>query len=197
MSIIGPAIHGQTETEKMTRILPVDRTTASDETQKLLDGVRKKLGMVPNMIATMATSPAVARAYLGLSQTLSDGDISAQLREQIALTVSQFNGCEYCLAAHSAIGHSVGLTDDEVRDARAGRSLDRKTEAALQFAGHVVDQRGGVSDHELATVRDAGHSDSEILEIIAHVALNTLTNYVNKTARTEIDFPPAAELAGA
>jgi uncharacterized peroxidase-related enzyme len=181
---------------KMTRISPINRTAASGKTQKLLDGAEKKLGMVPNMIATMAQSHAVAGAYLGFSQALSVGAIAAPLREQIALTVSQINGCGYCLAAHSAIGNSIGLTDDEVRDARSAQSPDRKTEAALQFARHVVDQRGGVSDAGLTAVRDAGYSDSEVLEIIAHVALNTLTNYVNKTAQTEVDFPPVAELVG-
>jgi len=181
----------------MTRIPPIDRTTASDKTQKLLDGVEQKLGMVPNMIATMAQSQAVAGAYLGFSQSLSGGAIPPQLREQIAITVGQTNGCGYCLAAHSAIGNSVGLTDEEVSDARIASSPDRKTEAAMQFARHVVDQRGGVSDHDLAAVRSAGYSDSEILEIIAHVALNTFTNYVNRTAQTEVDFPAVDELVDA
>jgi alkylhydroperoxidase family enzyme len=38
-------------------------------------------------------------------------------------------------------------------------------------------------------VKRAGYSDSDVIEIVAHVALNTLTNYVNEVAQTEIDFP--------
>lgn len=181
----------------MPRIQPVDRQTADQGTQKLLDGVEKKLGMVPNLISTMAQSPALAQGYLGLSQGLSGGVISPQLREQIALTVSQTNECNYCLAAHSAIGSSVGLSDDELRDARAGSSPDRKTEAALKFARRIVDQRGFVSDDELAAVRHAGYSDGEIAEIVGHVALTVFTNYFNHVADTEVDFPPVAEVAPA
>ena len=178
----------------MPRFSPVNLSIATPETQKLLAGVQKKLGMLPNMIATMAQSRVVAQAFLGFSQALAGGVTSARLREQIALTVAEENGCGYCLAAHSAVGSSVGLTDDEVRDARTATSPDRKTEAALQFARRVVDQRGAVSDDDIAAVRDAGYSDPEIVELIAHVALSIFTNYFNRAADTEIDFPLVAEL---
>jgi alkylhydroperoxidase family enzyme len=49
--------------------------------------------------------------------------------------------------------------------------------------------RGSVAPAEIARVRDAGYSDAEIIEILAHVALNTFTNYVNEALDTEIDFP--------
>lgn len=181
----------------MPRLQPVDRNTADQTTQKLLDGVKKKLGMVPNLISTMAQSPALAQAYLGFSQGLAGGVISPQLREQIALAVSQTNKCNYCLAAHSAIGSSVGLSQDELRDARSASSTDRKSEAALQFARRIVEERGFVSDDELAEVRRAGYSDEEIAEIVGHVALTVFTNYFNHVADTEVDFPPVAEVAAA
>lgn len=178
----------------MPRLLPINRANASAETQKLLAGVEKKLGMVPNMIATIAQSPAALRAYLDFSQSLSGGSVPRRLRERIALAVSEFNGCRYCLAAHSAIGSSLGISDDDLRDARTATSQDRKTEAALQFTRRVMDERGAVLDHDVEAIRDAGYGDAEITEIIAHVALNTFTNYLNRMAQTEIDFPPVAEL---
>lgn len=178
----------------MSRLQPVDRSTAPDKTRRLLDGVEKKLGMVPNLIATMAHSHALAQAYLAYSQALAGGVIPAQLREQIALAVSQANECGYCLAAHSAIGSSVGLSDDEIRDARTGASPDRKTEAALHFAQQIVEKRGWLSDAELDEVRDAGYSDEEIVELIGHVALSVFTNYFNHVAHTDVDFPAVAEL---
>ncbi|MCG8447948.1 MAG: carboxymuconolactone decarboxylase family protein [Pirellulales bacterium] len=178
----------------MPRIQPVNRTTAPADTQSLLDGVEKKLGMVPNLIATMAQSPALAKAYMSFSQALAGGLIPAQLREQIALAIGQANQCGYCLAAHSAIGSSVGLSEDQLRDARTATSPDRKTEAALQFARRIVQERGFVSDDDLEEIRHAGYGESEIAEIIGHVALNMLTNYFNHIAETEIDFPVVAEL---
>lgn len=179
----------------MPRIQPIDSTTASPATQKLLAGVQKKLGMVPNLIATMAQSTAVAQAYLSFSQALSGGVVPASLREQIALTVSQANECGYCLAEHSAIGSSVGLSDDQIHDARAATSPDRKTEAVLKFARRVVEKQGFVSNDDIEEIRTAGYSDEFIVEVIGNVALLVFTNYLNHVAETEIDFPAVAELA--
>lgn len=181
----------------MPRIQPVNRDIAPADTQSLLDGVEKKLGMVPNLIATMAQSTALAKAYLGFSQALAGGVIPPQLREQIALAVGQANQCDYCLAAHSAIGSSMGLSSDQVRDARLGSSPDSRTEAALKFARRIVEARGFVSDEDLNEIRNADFGEAEIAEIIGHVALNMLTNYFNHVAETEVDFPLAPELTAA
>ena len=178
----------------MPRIQPIDRNAATVGTQKLLGSVEKKLGMMPNLIATMAQSASLVQAYLSFSQALSNGSISAQLREQIALAVGQANQCGYCLAAHSAVGSSLGLSEDEIRDARTASSPDRKTEAALQFARQIVDQQGFVSDDDLEEIRIAGYSESEVAELIGHVAFNIFTNYFNHVAETEVDFPPVPEL---
>ena len=178
----------------MPRIRPISRSKASAATQELLARVEHQLGMAPNLIATMAQSASVARAYLSMAEALADGDLPEPLREQIALTVSQANGCGYCVAGHAAVGSSVGLTDDEVRDARKATSPDRKTEAVLQFAHRMVDLRGSLSDADLHAIRGAGLRDAEIMEIIAHVAMNIFTNYVNLIAQTDIDFPPVANI---
>ena len=175
----------------MPRIKPVNRESAPARTQELLDGVQKKLGMVPNLVATMARSNAVAKAYLGFSQALAGGVIPPQLREQIALAVGQANQCAYCLAAHSAIGSSVGLSEDQVRDARLGQSPDSRTDSALRFVRRIVETRGFVSDQDLNDIRNADFGDSEITEIIGHVALNIFTNYFNHVAETQLDFPAA------
>ena len=178
----------------MPRILPIDRNAAAEGTQKLLDGVEKKLGMMPNLIATMAQSSSLVQAYLSFSQALSNGAISAQLREQIALAVGQTNQCGYCLAAHSAVGSSLGLSEDEILDARTASSPDRKTEAALQFARRIVDKQGFVSNGDLEEIRSADYSEPVIAELIGHVAFNIFTNYFNHVAETEVDFPPVPEV---
>ena len=173
----------------MSRINAVDRDTTTDGVRRNFDGIQKRLGMVPNMMRTMAQSPQVLEGYLGLSGALSRGALSAQLQEQIALAVAEVNACDYCLSAHSALGRGAGLSDEQLDASRAGRASDPKASAALQFARTVVERRGGVSDHDLGRIRAAGFSDAEIAEIIAHVALNVFTNYFNRAAETEIDFP--------
>ena len=143
---------------------------------------------------TMANSPAVLQAYLDFTSALSSGALSAKLREQIALTVSEVNDCDYCLAAHSAVGRMVGLSEEEVLDSREAISTDRKVETALRFARQLVENRGWVTDEDLSRVRDAGYDDGEIAEIVANVALINFSNYLDHVAETEADFPPVPAL---
>ena len=172
----------------MSRIKPVLETT-HDGVRRSFDAIERQLGVVPNMMRTMAQSPRVLEGYLGLSGALSRGLLPPKLQEQIALAVAEANSCDYCLSAHSALGRRAGLSDDQLAASRQGRAADAKGKAALQFALAVLGRRGGVSDEELARVRAAGFSDAEIAELIAHVALNVFTNYFNRAADTEIDFP--------
>ncbi|HPF37944.1 MAG TPA: carboxymuconolactone decarboxylase family protein [Phycisphaerae bacterium] len=173
----------------MARIHPVETTQAAPKARTLLEGVQKKLGMTPNLMRTMANSPAVLESYLGFSGSLAQSEISAKLREQIALTVGESNRCQYCLSAHSALAKMAGLGEEEIADSRRGVSPDRKTEAVLEFARKIVRERGFVSDGDVAAVRAAGVNEAELVEIVAAVALNIFTNYFNHVAETDIDFP--------
>jgi uncharacterized peroxidase-related enzyme len=176
----------------MSRIAAVDRNTADEGLRKTFDAIEKNLGVVPNLMRTMAQSPRVLEGVLGLSAALGRGLLSRRLQEQIAIAVADANACDYCLSAHTHLGRGLGLSDDQLARSRDGRASDAKTNAALQFALAVIELRGGVSDNALALVRSAGFSDGEITEIIAHVALNVFTNYFNRAAETELDFPVVA-----
>ncbi len=178
----------------MSRINQIAPEAATGRAKTLLDAVNGKLGLVPNMTRAMANAPAVLDGYLQFSGALTKGTLSAKLREQLALAISQANGCDYCLAAHSTIGHMVGLTDDQIRDSRLGTTVDPKADTLIRFARKVVETRGRVSDGDLDDVRDAGFDDGVIAEVVAHVALNVFTNYFNELAETDIDFPKAEDL---
>ena len=181
----------------MTRIRPIDKNTIDSGAAELFGSVKKKMGSVPNIIATMANSPAVAKAYLNFSQALSSGTLPPRLREQIALMVGETNGCGYCVAVHTVLGKGTGLTEQETCDARRATSLDEKERVALDFARKVVQDRGLVGDADVEQVRQGGYSEGEICEIVANVALNVFTNYFNHVAGTEVDFPVAPSLATA
>jgi uncharacterized peroxidase-related enzyme len=172
----------------MSRISAVDRA-ADESVRRNFEAVQRGLGMVPNMVRTIAQSPRALEAYLGFSGALHRGVLSAAQQEQIALAVAEANACDYCLSAHTALGRGTGLSDPQLEASRQGRAADARTDAALRFAVAVLEKRGGVSDRELADVRAAGVTDGEIVEIVAHVALNTFTNYLNRVADTDIDFP--------
>ena len=175
----------------MSRInIPATVDAAPAAAQPLLNGVKAKLGSVPNLFRLLAVSPAALEGYLGLSGALGKGLLDARTRERIALAVAEFNGCGYCKSAHAFIGRNMaGLSDTEIAANRRGDSTDERAAAAVRFAIKIVEARGQVSDSDVATVRAAGYSDAELIEIVLHVALNTLTNYVNEVAATTIDFP--------
>ncbi len=176
----------------MSRIKTISPESATGKAKELLSGVNSKLGMVPNMMRAMANSPAVLDGYLQLSGSLSHGELSGKVREELALAISQTNGCDYCLAAHSAIGKMMGLTSDQIRDSRLGRAVDPKADGLIRFARKVVETHGRVSECDLQEVREAGFDDGAIAEVVANVALSIFTNYFNNTFETDIDFPKAA-----
>lgn len=156
----------------------------------LLDAVQRQLGMVPNLMKLVGHSPAALEGYLSLNGVLAKGSIGGKTTERIALAVAELNGCAYCLSAHSYLGSNLAKLDAAELDAnRRGTSADPKAAAALRFATQVVKARGQVSDADVADVKAAGYTEAEVIEIVTLVALNTLTNYVNNVAHTDIDFP--------
>lgn len=174
----------------MTQRIPaVDPATATGQTQELFNDIKAKHGRVANILKTMGNSPASLKGYMALEEALSEGLLPATVREQIALAIGEANQCDYCISAHTAIGKMVGLDENDVNAARHSKADDDKTEAALAFVHKMVLARGKVGDDELARLRAAGYSDAEVIEIIAHIALNTFTNYFNMTANTTVDFP--------
>jgi uncharacterized peroxidase-related enzyme len=175
----------------MSRIpTPATIDAAPAAAQPLLEAVKKQIGSAPNLFRLTATSPAALEGYLSLNGALAKGALDAATRERIALAVAQVNGCRYCLAAHTYLGKNVAkLGDAEIAANRNGHSSDPKADAAVSFARKVTIDRGAINDADFARVRAAGHSDAEIVEIVAHVALNTLTNYINEVFGTEVDFP--------
>jgi uncharacterized peroxidase-related enzyme len=181
----------------MSRIsTPADIDAAPIDAQSQLEGVKKQLGVVPNLFRLVANSPAALEGYLGMSSALAKGSLPAQTRERIALAVAQINGCAYCLSAHGYLGKNLAkLSDREIAANRRGGSNDPEADAAVRFAAQVARERGHVSEEDLRAVKLAGWTDAQVIEIVQHVALNTWTNYINEVAKTEVDFPLAEALA--
>ncbi|WP_066481266.1 MULTISPECIES: carboxymuconolactone decarboxylase family protein [unclassified Sphingomonas] len=173
----------------MSRLTIPARDAAPAASQPLFDAVEKSLGVVPNLFRLVGQSPAALEGFLGLNGALGKA-LDAKTRERIALAVAQANGCDYCLSAHSYLGLNLaGIDAAEIARNRAGHSGDARADAAVVFATKVVASRGRVSDADLAAVKLAGFNEAQVIEIVALVAVNVLTNYVNNVAETDIDFP--------
>jgi uncharacterized peroxidase-related enzyme len=172
----------------VNRIRQLDPTGATGKVKQLFDEVHAMFGAVPNVFRVLGNSPAALEAYLNFSAALALGSFSPKIREQIALAVAETNLCSYCLTAHTFIGGQVGLTGKEIADAGHALAVPPKTDAILKFARNVVVERGEVTDAELQQAYACGLTDGEIVETVANVALNILTNYVNHVAHTVVDF---------
>jgi uncharacterized peroxidase-related enzyme len=173
----------------MSRIPQVNPAATTPERQALLSAVHQAFGATPAMFKTVAQSPAALKMMWGAFGALGGGVIPPKLGEQIAVAVADRNACEYCLAAHTALGRKAGASAAEMAAAQAGESADPKTNAALRFALKLVDSRGQVADADVQALRTAGFDDEHIVEILAHVALNLFTNYVNVAFAVPVDFP--------
>ena len=173
----------------MNRIAIPTADQTPTASQPLLAAVHQQLGVVPNLMKVVGHSPAALEGYLSLNGALAKGTIGAQTGERIALAIAEINACGYCLSAHTYLGKHVAKLDDaELAANRHGTSSDPKA-AAVHFATRVALARGHVSEADVQAVKAAGYNEAQIVELVLHVALNTLTNYVNEVAQTEIDFP--------
>lgn len=173
----------------MSRIQLIDPAQTTGERKLVLDQIQGAFGATPAMFRAVANSTAALKSMWGSFAALGAGVIPAKLGEQIAVAVADSNDCEYCLAAHTALGRKAGATAAEMAAAQQGESADPQTAAALRFALKLVKERAQLNDADVQALRDVGFDDGQVVEILAHVALNLFTNYVNVAFAVPVDFP--------
>lgn len=173
----------------MARTIVLNAEQVPVESRPTLDSFSKGLGFVPNMMASFAQSPIAFNAWATLLGSLSKA-LDVKTRDSIGLAVSEVNGCNYCLSVHSFTAENLAkMSSEEIDLARRGFSNDNKRDAAVQFARKVIKNRGKIQDVDIAAVRDAGYSDANIMEIVALVAMYSLTNFFNNVFEPDLDFP--------
>lgn len=166
----------------------------SPANQALFDSLKKGLGMVPNLYATLAHSDNALGTYLTLQNARSS--LSAKAREVVNLVVSQVNGCEYCLAAHTVIGGMVGFTPDRILEIRRGRaSFDDRLDALARLVRSIAGERGHADPALVQAFFDAGWTEGNLVDAIMVIGDKTVTNYLHATTKVPVDFPPAPALA--
>ncbi|GAB6903904.1 carboxymuconolactone decarboxylase family protein [Kineosporia succinea] len=173
----------------MSNVPLVDRDCATGPVKEQLDAINAAFGAVPAMFRAVANSPAALNSMWGSFGALAGGTLGPALGEQIAVAVADRNACEYCLAAHTALGRKAGLTREALAAAQDGEADDPRTAALLAFALKLVNERGQVGPADVEALREHGWGDEQIVETIAQVALNLFTNYVNIALDVPIDFP--------
>jgi uncharacterized peroxidase-related enzyme len=168
----------------------IEPAAATGDVAELYAQMKKTIGVIPNMARYMANSPAVLKAWLGLSGTLNQGVLPAAVRERLALSTAEYNRCSYCLSAHTYLAKNVAKVDQaEIDRARDATSANPHVGAILKLSDAIARGRGSVAKEDLEDARQAGVTDQEIAEIIGHLALNVLTNYFNVFTDTPNEYP--------
>ncbi len=178
----------------MSTLKPLTREQANPAVQPIFDVLKSKVGMVPNLYATIANSPNTLPAYLAFDEALSKGVFSAKERQAIFLVVSQVNGCHYCQSAHTALGKMNGFTEEETIQLRTATIADKKLNALTTLAAEITRSHGKPSQKALDAFQAADYGNDALVELVAHIGYKTVANYLHNIAHFPIDFPEAKEL---
>ncbi|MBI3994211.1 MAG: carboxymuconolactone decarboxylase family protein [Candidatus Lambdaproteobacteria bacterium] len=167
--------------------------TAPAGAQPILNGVKAKMGFVPNLLAKLAEAPVALEAYTTLSGIFDKASLAPGERQLVLLTSAVENACEFCVAAHSAGAKRVKVNPQVVSALREGKTVpDARLKALTDFTRAVVQERGWVGEQKVEGFLAAGFTPQQVLEVLVGVTLKTLSNYANHI----VDTPLNAELAG-
>jgi uncharacterized peroxidase-related enzyme len=166
----------------------------SEKNKGILTAIKNQVGFVPNIYATYAYSENALERYT----TFANGKTTFNNKEKevINLVVSQVNGCEYCQAAHTAIGKMNGFTDEQVISLRKGEApFNEKFDALVKTAKAITLKKGRIEDEVLEIFFDAGYTKENLVDLIVAIGEKTTTNLLHNVTGIEIDFPRAVELS--
>lgn len=159
-----------------------DELTAPEESAPLLKSIQAAGGAVTKFVGVLAGAPAVLRAYTRMRSELRSGVLPRATRERIALAVAEYREDTYSIAQHAKSARRVGLGLDEVSRARSFTSADPKEAMLLKYLQATLVASGYPPHHLHEEAREIGWSDEEILEAVAHLALNEFQSLIARAA---------------
>ncbi len=174
----------------MTKFTLVTEVTADDIAKPVLTELKGKFGMLPNFFGALGIDGVSLESFLALQAKAEKTSLSKRDQELLALAVANYNGCHYCVSAHTFTAKKMaGLTAEECVNAQKGRASDTKEQLIIDIALQILQNRGQLEDSLVEKAMAAGFTEAEIIQITLFTALNTFTNWLNNIVNPEIDFP--------
>ena len=167
---------------EMSRFQIHDELTAPEGSVKILKGVQGAGAAVSKFIGVLAGAPAALRSYARMRHELRAGVLPRVTRDRIALAVAELRGDPYSISQHARTARAAGLGLDEISRARSFKSSDDKQAALLAFLEAILATDGRPSAHLAEEAREHGWTDEELLEAVAHVAMNEFQSLVANAA---------------
>ena len=147
----------------------------------VLDGIAADLGLVPNLAAATAASPALLAGFDGLRRAVASAKLDPVLREIAGVVVG--------VAFHSTMLGKLGLPEQQIKLLReAAAPADGAAAAVAALAREIALNRGKVSDSALAAAAQAGLSTEAVLDVLLECAFATLVGLIDDLAgHVELD----------
>ncbi|MEL7083888.1 MAG: carboxymuconolactone decarboxylase family protein [Cyanobacteria bacterium P01_A01_bin.3] len=162
--------------------------SAPEASRSTLKAAKKKLGFVPNLMATMAESPVLVESYLTMMRLFDKSRLSETERQIILMTNNRLNGCTYCMAAHTAVSKQSGVNDGVIEALRSGTPINEpKLESLRTFAIVIHETHGRPTEEQLKAFLAAGYTKETILEVIVGTSLKVLSNYTTPIVKPTLD----------
>lgn len=178
----------------MNRLTELTIEKAPDQSKKLFEEIKKSIGMLPNIYKVIGNSPNALAAYLSFSESQKYGSFNSKEREAVYLAVSEENGCNYCLSAHTEIAIKNGFNEEETLQLRAGTHNSRRISIIINLAKSIIINRGKADENLINAFYEAGYNSQALVDLVALVVEQTFTNYIGRLSKPEIDFPRAKTL---
>lgn len=165
---------------KESRFQVHDELTAPERSLPVLKGALSGGGQLPNFVGVLAGAPAALRAYARFRSELRHGSLPVKTQQRIGLAVAGHQRSEYALATLQRTARDAGVGLDEIARARSFESSDEREAALLGFVRALLESEGPPKAVHIEEAREAGWTDEQILEAVAHVALATFGNLVTQ-----------------
>ncbi|HTE42570.1 MAG TPA: carboxymuconolactone decarboxylase family protein [Steroidobacteraceae bacterium] len=168
--------------------------TAPEHSRSALRGLQKAFGFIPNAAATMAGNPMLINAFVGAFGSFAGGTLNDVEKQTLLLTNAVALKCHWTVAFHSTVASKVGVLADDVSAIRAGRlPSDAKLAALSALAKSLTEKRGHDANIEVEKFVAAGYSPTQVLEVIAGVAISTMAALTTNLANTPVEGPLQAQ----
>lgn len=176
----------------MAFVSEVEETQAAPELRELYAKIEKGFGTVPHYFKALGPLPEVIAAQLRMSAAImSDGALSASLKEQIGLVVSGLNTSSYCIAIHMELLQQFGFDKQFARKLATDYEhapVDEKTKTLFRFADKLTRQAVDVEQSDADEVSRAGWSQDALREAVLTVGFFSYINRVSLGLGLVADF---------
>lgn len=173
----------------MNRLTLHSLDTAPEASRERLQTAIRNNGFLPNLIGVLANAPVALETYQVVGGINARTSLSPEEREVVQITAAKLNGCDFCVAGHTALARKkLAMPEDIIEALRTTRALgDERLNTLARFTIDVMTNKGDVDDATLQALFDAGYTEANALEVVLGVSLATLCNYANNLARTPIN----------